>query len=163
MLEGRKPLLNGRVWSRDGNVNRAVSCAHCCHRHEGYRKFSLYFILGKAWIDICDFCNFGYSPITHYTANHSFCRGEANDSPASPCFHCTFQSRAKQIRLASPLHNRSFHIRRIFPVQRPFHRVVDNVFSCLGQFLFVADHPFVIIALPDRTTGVIAVLVDFSR
>ncbi len=51
-------------------------------------------------------------------------------------------------------------IKRIFPIQIPFQGVVDDVFTGAGQFILVPDNPFVIIALPDRTAGVVADDVD---
>lgn len=42
----------------------------------------------------------------------------------------------------------------------PFGRIVGDVLPGRGQFAVVADHPFVIIALPDRCAGVVADLVD---
>ena len=51
-------------------------------------------------------------------------------------------------------------IERIFPIQIPFQRVVDDVFTGAGQFTLVPDNPFVIITLPDRTAGVVADDVD---
>ena len=51
-------------------------------------------------------------------------------------------------------------IRRVLPVHSPFHGIVDGVFPDRGQFPVIADHPFEIIALPNRNTGIVTYLVD---
>ena len=41
----------------------------------------------------------------------------------------------------------------ILLIQLPLHRVVNDIFPCLVQFIISADDMFIIIALPDRYAG----------
>ena len=51
---------------------------------------------------------------------------------------------------------------RVFLVQFPFQRIIDNIFPCAGQFMFVSDYPFVIIPLPHGTSRIGSDLVDLA-
>ncbi len=73
-----------------------------------------------------------------------------------PYKNCPYSMNCPYLQHELPLQRLSRNALGIFLVVVPGKGVVGDVFTDAVQFSFVADDPFVVIALPDRNSGCFA-------